>query len=294
MKVATQTIIALGRVATGDPIPGQEAAAPYRSGRVLVQFFNEFGANAAYSNGFPSRKTFAEEQIAHLNGTPRLVELIEALFDPRHFIGHFPPVEALVEYVNERLRYDGYELTLVDEFYRVHARTGGGIEVEPRPHTVDPLSHAYIREHVAKCDRKIREGDYDGAVTNARSLVETVLTTLERRLTPTPEQFDGDLPRLFKRVQKLLNLEPSRVDIADHLRTVLAGLSNIVHGIAPLRNAMSDAHVATFRPARHHAKLAVNAAKTLVDFLFDTYEAQVARGLIRPVVVAGNTTQGVS
>ena len=34
---------------------------------------------------------------------------------------------------------------------------------------------------------------------------------------------------------------------------------------------MSDAHARTYRPDRHHARLAVNAANTLVDFLLESY-----------------------
>jgi hypothetical protein len=46
---------------------------------------------------------------------------------------------------------------------------------------------------------------------------------------------------------------------------------------------MSDAHVRTHRPARHHAKLAVNAAKTLLDFCYATFEYQKTRGVISEV-----------
>ena len=44
-----------------------------------------------------------------------------------------------------------------------------------------------------------------------------------------------------------------------------------------VRNKMGDAHVTTLRASRHHAKLAVNAAKTLADFLFETKAYQAKR-----------------
>ena len=47
-----------------------------------------------------------------------------------------------------------------------------------------------------------------------------------------------------------------------------------------LRNKMGDAHVRTYKPERHHAKLAVNSAKTLTDFLIDTLEYQERTGRI--------------
>jgi hypothetical protein len=47
-----------------------------------------------------------------------------------------------------------------------------------------------------------------------------------------------------------------------------------------MRNRMSDSHAANYKPGRHHAKLAVNAAKTLADFLFETMAYQDSRGLL--------------
>jgi hypothetical protein len=77
-------------------------------------------------------------------------------------------------------------------------------------------------------------------------------------------------------VQKELNLHPSRSDISDTIRQVLSGLNSIVNGLAGMRNKMSDAH-AGYKPAKHHAKLAVNAAKTLADFLFETHAYQAEK-----------------
>jgi hypothetical protein len=54
-------------------------------------------------------------------------------------------------------------------------------------------------------------------------------------------------------------------------------LTNIVTGLATMRNKMGDAHAQSYRPSKHHAKLAVNAAKTLADFLFETHQHQQRR-----------------
>jgi len=116
----------------------------------------------------------------------------------------------------------------------------------------------------------------DGAITNARSLVEAVLTELERNFDPNASPYDGDLPKLYRRVQKHLSLDPARPDIADTLKQILSGLTSIVSGLAGMRNKMSDAHAQNYRPKKHLAKLAVNAAKTLADFLFETNQFQAA------------------
>ncbi|PZU98429.1 MAG: hypothetical protein DCE90_04765 [Pseudanabaena sp.] len=92
-----------------------------------------------------------------------------------------------------------------------------------------------------------------------------------------PEKYDGDMNSLYKRVQKVLNLEATRADINGSLKQVLSGLSSVVAGIASARNRMSDAHARSYKPSKHHAVLVVNSAKTLANFLYDTKEYQSAR-----------------
>jgi len=80
--------------------------------------------------------------------------------------------------------------------------------------------------------------------------------------------------KLYRRVQGLLNLDPSRKDISDTLRQVLGGLASVVTGIAGLRNKMSDAHAASYVPSKYHARLAVNASKTLANFVLEVFMEQ--------------------
>jgi hypothetical protein len=123
--------------------------------------------------------------------------------------------------------------------------------------------------------RRLRRRDHEHW-----SLLEAVLFEIEGRMEPARPNYSGDLPKLYRRVQKLLNLDPARTDISDSLKQILSGLVNVVSGLAPLRNKMGDAHVRTYKPDRHHAKLAVNAAKTVTDFIIDSFEYQKTTGRI--------------
>lgn len=163
-----------------------------------------------------------------------------------------------------------------------------GVEVRANLSSLDPLSQEFIQGQLDKCDTKLATEDYDGAITNARTLVEAVLREMEHRLTDTERKPDGDLIKQYKRVQKLLNLDPGKEGLATPLKQVLSGLASVVSGLAGLRNAMSDAHASKYRPHRHHAHLVVNAAKTLADFLFETYEYQRERELLRSSADAEN------
>lgn len=58
MKLSERSIKRLAEIITGD-----KGLSPYRSGPKLVSFFNEFGCDHTYGQGFPSRWMFAEERI---------------------------------------------------------------------------------------------------------------------------------------------------------------------------------------------------------------------------------------
>jgi hypothetical protein len=136
------------------------------------------------------------------------------------------------------------------------------------------LSHAFIMEQIEKCRTKMGQADYDGAITNARSLVEAVLAAIEKECEANPPAYDGDLPKLYKRVQKHLNLSPENPGINNSLKQTLTGFISIICGLSGLSNKMGDRHVREYKPAEHHAALIVNAAMTFSNFIFDTYAYQ--------------------
>jgi hypothetical protein len=273
MKISRNTLAELVKIVTGDT-----KMSPYRSGPDLVRLFNDFGSNDFYGPGFPSRWKYAEEKLLPLNATTSLRKLINSIFDARDWIGKgLNPVVA-TDHLNKFLKFDGFEMIRDGEHFKV--RETGAVTVQfdtPFPASQE-VNHVFIEEQVRKCDKKIDEGDFAGAITNARSLVEAVLLEIEKELSPSPPSYDGDLIKLNKRVQTLLNLDPARKDISDSLRQVLSGLSGVVNGLASMRNKMSDAHASNYKASKHHAKLAANSAKTFVDFIFDTYSYQKGSG----------------
>jgi len=276
MKIARNTLAELVKIVTGDT-----KMSPYRSGPMLVQLFNEYGANDFYEAGFPSRWKYAEEKLLPLNETSYLRKLINQIFDAREWIGKDLKPEVAAAHLNKFLKFDGYELVSDGDHFKV--RETGGVVVQfdtPFPESQE-VNHVFIEEQVRKCDKKIDEGDFGGAITNARSLVEAVLIEIEKQLSPAPLQYDGDLIKLNKRVQTLLNLDPARKDISDMLRQVLSGLTSVVNGLASMRNKMSDAHAAGYKASKHHAKLAVNSAKTFADFIFDSHTYQKGAGKLK-------------
>ncbi|MGB2987254.1 MAG: abortive infection family protein [Phycisphaerae bacterium] len=274
MKISERSISALAKIVTGD-----SQISPYKSGPTLVRLFNEFGANDVYGQGFPSRWYYAEEKIRAINDTHTLSDLIRTIFDPREWLAFEKSPDEAVAYLNDYLKFDGFEVVEDGDFFLVRNLTSGAVAFDYPSQKSREVNQIFIDQQIKKCDRKLSENDFDGAITNARSMLEAVLSEVDLELSPqSPPPYDGDLGKLYKRVQNLLNLEPRRTDIEGPLKQVLGGLASIVSGLAGLRNKMGDAHVRSYQPAKRHAVLVVNAAKTLAAFVVETKEHNVAKG----------------
>lgn len=269
LLLSNKSIEALGKIVTGDG-----GLSSYRSGSTLVTLFNSLNLNDEYGQGFPSRWVYAEESIRKINQKSEIERLIEMVFDPREYLNSDFDLNKAIEYFNQFLAYEKYQVVISGGYARLQDLSGIQVDFSHPFKNSTTDAHVFIEEQVQKCDEKIASGDYHGAITNARSLIEAILTEIEKDLDSYPPTYDGDLNKLYKRVAKLMNLGPEQKDLSDTIKQILNGLSSIVTGLAGLRNKMSDAHVASYKPSKHHAKLAVNAAKTLCEFLFDSKQFQ--------------------
>ena len=74
-------------------------------------------------------------------------------------------------------------------------------------------------------------------------------------------------------------MDDQRPDLDDRFKDVIRGLVMIANGLAPLRNKMSDGHARERKPAPHHARVVVNAAKTVSAFLVESYRYQKEKGV---------------
>lgn len=144
--------------------------------------------------------------------------------------------------------------------------------------SLDSISFDYIKEQISKCENKIREQDYEGAITNARNLIESMCLYIIESLSNEEYIYDGNLTKLYKKVSNILNLNPSNHS-DENLKQILSGLISQLNGISGLRNNFSDAHGGSpsqkkYKIDDRHAVLAVNSAKTICEYLYNTYEKQ--------------------
>ena len=283
MKLSAKTLERLAGILTGDT-----GVSPYRTGPKLIDFFYDFGERDLYGQGFPSRGAYTLEKLKKFNGTEAMRGILSEAFD--YFDEReFNPEEAAEEF-NRTLTRDGYRMVIEygpgwmqgDEY----VRGAPHFEVRPlTPATVVPsslssLSHEAISEQVAKANNKIEMGDFSGAIASAYTLVEHLLKLLLAENNVTHKETEGDIRALYKAVRTPLRLDPSSDSIDAALKPILDGFQKLVGGLYDIANKASDRHARKYNPAGHHAKLVVNAAFALCEFLLDSHQYQRTRDRI--------------
>lgn len=141
----------------------------------------------------------------------------------------------------------------------------------------DKASSDFINQQITKCKSKMNSGDYDGAITNARTLLEEILLSIEEKVIGLRQDYEGNLPQLYKRVSKQINMYPDDSKIDNTLNEILRGFVSIVNGFAGISNNIGDRHATIKHPGHHHAKLAVNSSFVLSDFLLESYQYQISK-----------------
>jgi hypothetical protein len=136
------------------------------------------------------------------------------------------------------------------------------------------LTEESIQEHVEKARQKIVLGDSAGAIANAYTLVEEFLKQLLHKTGTAFKESEGDIRTLYKAVCTPLHLDPKGESLENYLKAILEGLQRQIGGLFEVANKASDRHARRYDPAPHHARLAVNAAFTLCEFLLESFEYQ--------------------
>ncbi len=140
--------------------------------------------------------------------------------------------------------------------------------------TVQAVSSSFIQEAWHKALER-RSTDPEGAITAARTLLETVCKHILDVAGATYDD-SADLPKLYNLTAKQLTLSPSQ-HTEQLFKQILGGCQTVVEGLGSLRNRHSDAHgkgVSGTKPLPRHAELAVNLSGTMATFLLQTWESK--------------------
>lgn len=255
-------------------------AMPYLSGPDLCGLSTIFGLPATYSWGGTnlSRWQYLDNLIDHCIKNNKCSDLLSYLFGKAQFSNvlsglpaatidsaYLQIISEVMQRINGLLYFGGHELVILNsEFYI--KKIGAKVEVQaPKIKTID---REYIKSISSRAMQDVDQSNYDSAITKARTLLEETFCYVVEKKGDTPSS-SGNMSDLYKQVKGHYNMHAdSNTD--RRINTLLSGLEKIVSAISEMRNKDSDAHgVGASRISidEHHARLFVNAAVSMADFI---------------------------
>ena len=82
----------------------------YKSGSMLVEFFNSLGSNDHYGQGFPSRWVYTDNKLKEINGTPELDKCIKKIFSVEDHIENIEELDQKIADFNKYLAFDKWQV----------------------------------------------------------------------------------------------------------------------------------------------------------------------------------------
>ena len=184
--------------------------------------------------------------------------------------------ETLLKIYGAHLEKDGYEICEIRKISGKPVFNARLITIPVKFENATRVNSEFVKRQIEKCNSKLKDADYDGAITNARSLVEGILGEIYQKCTGEILEETGDLLKDYKKVKDLLNLSEKQY-IQESIKGIIRSFYGIIQSIDTLSNRMGDRHRPLIKPERHHAKLVVDSAVTISDFLFSSMEYQSNR-----------------
>lgn len=258
---------------------------PYLSGPVLCEISTQFGLPATYgwNGGAKSRWEYLDDLLEYCINNHRESDLLSFLFSKGQFVeklrgydsdvidsAHQTIVSTVIKQINGALYFGGHELIKIGEQFRIIKK---GETVSVAAPSVKTIDRAYIISLSERAMKDVIEENFDSAITKSRTLLEEVFCYTIEKKNEIPSE-SGDIGKLYSQVKTLYNMHQNK-DLDKRINGLLSGLEKILSAIAEMRNKGSDSHgVGTKRIniSEHHARLFVNSAMTMADFVLSVSE----------------------
>ncbi len=267
---------------------GIKVSMPYLSGPTLCEISNKFGLPVTYgwNGGAQSRWAYLDDLIAHCIQNNRVSDLLSFLFSKGQFVEKLKGqssetieyaysyiVNAVIDQINGALYFGGNELAQIGSVFVIRKIGTTVTVVAPSVKTID---RRYIADISERAMNDVVESNYDSAITKSRTLLEEVFCYVIEKKGESPSE-SGDIGKLYNHVKQLYNMHQSK-DMDKRINGLLSGLEKILSAIAEMRNKGSDSHgvgAKRINISDHHARLFVNSAMTMADFILAVSEKAI-------------------
>ena len=224
-----------------------------------------------------------DDLLSHCIQNGRVSDLLSFLFSKGQFIeklkGQTPEtieyaylhiVNAVIKQINGILYFGGNELIQMGSTFVIRKI---GTTVSVATPSVKTIDRRYITDISERAMKDVLDGNYDSAITKSRTLLEEVFCYVIEKRGEVPSE-SGDIGRLYNQVKQLYNMHQNR-EMDRRINGLLSGLEKILSAIAEMRNKVSDSHgvgAKRINISDHHARLFVNSAMTMADFVLAVSE----------------------
>lgn len=258
---------------------------PYLSGPALCDISNRFGLPVTYgwNGGAQSRWAYLDNLLAHCIQNKRESDLLVFLFSKGQFVdklrGQTPEIieyayaeiiKTVIDQINGALYFGGNELVQVGKIFVIRKL---GTTISIAAPSVKTIDRSYIADLSDRAMKDVLDGNYDSAITKSRTLLEEVFCYVIEKKGEQPSE-SGDIGKLYNQVKQLYSMHQSK-DMDKRINGLLSGLEKILSAIAEMRNKGSDSHgvgAKRITIADYHARLFVNSAMTMADFVLAVSE----------------------
>lgn len=253
---------------------------PYLSGPDLCDISSLFGLPKTYSWGGSnlSRWQYLDNLMTFCIKNRRCSDLLAFLFKKEQFskmlsgrgaheidTAYNHIIHQIIEAINGQLYFGGHKLSVIGQQFVVK---NIDTKVEVKVPRIKSIDREYIKSISSRAMDDVDALNFDSAITKSRTLLEeTFFYVIEKR--GEPPVTSGNIAELYKQVKGLYNMHGD-ADTDRRINMLLSGLEKIVSSISEMRNKDSDAHgvgAARINIDEHHARLFVNAAMTMADFI---------------------------
>lgn len=183
---------------------------------------------------------------------------------------HKDIIDSVLQRINGILIFDNFEMIHAGNQYLVCKKS---CVIELDVPKLKKMKSEYIGDVYSRALNDLRIGNYDSAITKSRTLLEEVFIYAIEKAGEQAKK-NGDIKSLYRQVKTLYEMQVNAKS-DERLKKMLSGLNIIVDAVAEMRNNESDAHgVGNNRISvnEHHARLVINSASTLADFLLSVVE----------------------
>ena len=140
------------------------------------------------------------------------------------------------------------------------------------------IDRTYIKDLASRANKDIDEGNFDSAITKARTILEETFCYVIEKKGQVPLS-SGDISKLYGQVKTLYSMHTDK-NLDKRINTLLSGLEKILSAIAEMRNKESDSHGVGNRRigiSDYHTRLFVNAAIAMADFILSVYQNTIQK-----------------